>query len=175
MEHQLRITFSSGKSKDQLLVYKFSSISLQCNPEFSSLFSCYLENVHPPFLGGSLPFISLYHASQPFTCMSQGISQDTCSIKTLLKVVEGAAKGVKLLFRGHFHINATDKIGVGHWMRRWEVYASGNFLSPSLPSWLSLLLSLGLYRISIVLILLFSSSRRSLLSSLTLLGLDWAN
>ena len=86
MEHQLSIIFSSGKSEDQLLVYKFSSGSLQGNPEFSLLFSCYLEIVYPPFLGGSLPFIALY----PSTCMSQGISQDTCPINTLLKVIEGA-------------------------------------------------------------------------------------
>ena len=72
-------------------MYKFSSVSLQGNLEFSSMFSCYLEILHPPFLGGSLPFITLYHASQPFACMSQGISQDTCPINTLLKVVEGAA------------------------------------------------------------------------------------
>ena len=48
-------------------MYKFSFGSLQGNPEFSSLFSCYLEIVHPLFSEGfpsfyiPLPFISALH------------------------------------------------------------------------------------------------------------------
>ena len=62
------------------------------NTLFTSLFFCFLEkNVHPLFLGGSLPFISSLLASYPSTCMPQGISQYTCLIKALLKVVEGVA------------------------------------------------------------------------------------
>ena len=91
MENQLRIIFSSGGSEDQLLVYKFSSGSLQGNLEFSSLFSCYLEIVHPLFLGDYLPFIVISLASQPFTCTFQGIFLDTCPIRTLLEVVEGVS------------------------------------------------------------------------------------
>ena len=79
---------------------------------------------------------------------------------------------VNLPFRDHFHINATDKVGVWHWMQRWKVYHSENFLPPSLPTSLSLLLSWGIHMIQIVLILLFSSGGRSPWSSFTFLGLD---
>ena len=62
------------------------------NTLFSSLFFCFLKkNVHPPFLGGSFPFISSLLASYPSTCMPRGISHDTCPIKAPLKVVEMAA------------------------------------------------------------------------------------
>ena len=64
---------------------------------------------------------------------------------------------MKLLFRGYFHINAADKVGVGHSMRRGEVYPPGNFLPPSLPPSLSLLLTLEHHRTPIVLILFPSS------------------
>ena len=106
--------------------------------------------------------------------MLLGIPKDTCPIKTLLKVVEGAT-AVKLLFKGHFHINAADKVGVGHSMRRGEVFPLGNFLPPSLPPSLSLFLSLELHRTPIVLILFPSSSGRNPRSLFTPLGLDYAN
>ena len=60
-------------------------------------------------------------------------------------------------------------------MRKWEVYLSGSFLPPSLLPLLSLLLSLGLHRIPIVLILLLFSDRWSPQGSFTPLGLDWAS
>ena len=62
------------------------------NTPFTSLFFYLLEKKCPPlFLEGSLPFISSFLlASYPSICMSQGIRQDICPIKTLLKVVEGA-------------------------------------------------------------------------------------
>jgi len=61
---------------------------------------------------------------------------------------------VKLLFRGYFLINATDKVGAGHSIRRRKVFLPGNFLLSSLPPLLSLLLTLEHHKMPIVLILL---------------------
>lgn len=69
----------------------FNSNATLGNSLFSFWISWFLEIVHPFFLVGSFPFIAFLHASQPSTYTSLGISQDTCPIKTLLKVVEGAA------------------------------------------------------------------------------------
>ena len=79
---------SLGKSENQLLVYKCSSSFL--HQAFHCSLSCSNDpqNVHPLFLVDSLPFIAFLHASQLYTCMSPGISQDTCPIQALMKVVE---------------------------------------------------------------------------------------
>ena len=82
---------------------------------------------------------------------------------------------MKLLFRGHLHINATDKVGVWHSMRKGEVYPPGNFLTPSLPSSLSLLLSLEHHKTPIALILFPSSGGWNSRSIFIFLGLDYAN
>ena len=77
---------SLGKSKDQLLVYKCSSSFL--HQSFYCSLSCSNgpQNIHPLFLVDALPFIAFLHASQLYTCMSPGISQDTYPIKALMKV-----------------------------------------------------------------------------------------
>ena len=77
---------SLGKSKDQLLVYKCSSSFL--HQYFYCSLSCSNgpQNIHPLFLVDAHPFIAFLHASQLYTCMSPGISQDTYPIKALMKV-----------------------------------------------------------------------------------------
>ena len=101
--------------------------------------------------------------------MPQGAPWDTCPIKTLLKVVEGLL-AVKLLFRYHFHINATDKVGIGHSMWRRVVYPSGSFIPPSLFQLWSSLFSLGLHEMLSALFLFPSLGRRSPWSLLTSSG-----
>ena len=76
---------------------------------------------------------------------------------------------------GHFHINATDKVGVGHSIWRWEVYPLGNSLPPSFPPSLSLLLSLELHMTPIVLILFPSSGEWNPRSLFTHSGMDYAS
>ena len=128
MEQQLRIISSSSKPKGQFLVYKFSSGFLQGNFEFSSLVSFYLENIHP-FFSKRESFYS------PFPCIS-----------AFHLYVLGHFLGYlshQNPSRGHFHINATDEVGVGHWMWKWKVSPLRNFLLPTLFQLISLLLSLG--------------------------------
>ena len=61
---------------------------------------------------------------------------------------------MKLLFRGHFLINAVDKVNAGHLMRWRKVFLPGNFLLSSLPSSLPLLLTLEHHKMPIVLTML---------------------
>ena len=58
---------------------------------------------------------------------------------------------LKLLFKGHFLINAADKVGARHSMRRREVFLPRNFLLLSLPPSLPLLLTLEHHKTPIVL------------------------
>ena len=64
---------------------------------------------------------------------------------------------MKLLFKGHFLINAVDKVRARHSMQKRKVFIPGNFLLSSLPPSLPLLLTLEHHKISIVLILFPSS------------------
>ena len=40
---------------------------------------------------------------------------------------------MKLLFKGHFLINAADKVGAGHSVQKRKVFIPGNFFLSSLP------------------------------------------
>ena len=64
---------------------------------------------------------------------------------------------MKLLFKGHFLINAADKVGARHSVQKRKVFIPGNFLLSSLPPSLPLLFTLEHRKISIVLILFPSS------------------
>ena len=48
------------------------------------------KNVQPPIWEVPLPYISFLLTSQPSTCVPHDYSQDTCHIRVLLKVIEGA-------------------------------------------------------------------------------------
>ena len=82
---------------------------------------------------------------------------------------------VKLLLRGHFHINEVDKVGVGYLMWRGEVYPSGKFLPPSWPPSLLILLSLEHHKAPTVLIIFPSSGGQNPWSILITSSLDYAN
>ena len=91
----------------------------------------YPECLAPFFGRPSPPFISLLLASQPSICMPPSVLKDTCPINTLLKVIESLI-AIQLLFRGHFLINAIDKVGAGHSMWRRKLFLPRNFLDPLL-------------------------------------------
>jgi len=65
---------------------------------------------------------------------------------------------MKLLFRDHFLINATNKVGAGHSMQRRKLFLIENFLLSYPLSPLPLLLTLEHHKMPITLITFPSSS-----------------
>ena len=173
MKQQLWIKSSSSKSEGQLSVLSVVQVYIKLLfflfPVLRA-FSRFLSNLlGVPFLLYSLS----KHPNPPL--VSQRAFPNILISSGLCWRWQKGLLAVELLFRGHFHINATDKVGVGRWMRRWEVCPLGNFLPPSLFPLVSFLLSLGLHKILTVLILLPSSSGRNPQSLFTSLGLDNAS
>ena len=136
-----------------------TSFSLD-NTLFTFLFSIssWRKMFIPLFLRGSLPFMPhSLHLSPPPICL-----------KAFLKIFVPSRLGwrwlkgllvVKLLFRYYFHINVIDLVGVGHSMRRWEVYLSRNFPSHTLFPLQFFPLFLGFHKILIALPILPSSGQ----------------
>ena len=77
---------------------------------------------------------------------------------------------MKLLFKGHFLINAVDKVGARHSMWRRKLFLLGNFLPSSLPLSLPLFLTLEHHKMPIVLTMLPSSDGRNLQNVFVSLG-----
>ena len=90
MKQQLWIKSSSSKSEGQLSVLSVVQVYIKLLfflfPVLRA-FSRFLSNL----LGGSLPFIFPFKASEPSSCKPKGLSQYTYLIGTLLKVAKRVA------------------------------------------------------------------------------------
>ena len=130
MKQQLGIKSTLSKSEGQLSVLSVVQVYIKLLfflfPVLRA-FSRFLSNLlGVPFLLYSLS----KHPNPPL--VSQRAFPNILISSGLCWRWQKGLLAVELLFRGHFHINATDKVGVGRWMRRWKVCPLGKFLPPSL-------------------------------------------
>ena len=134
-------------------LYIFCSSSTTDNALFTFLFFYFLGKMSILYFWeiSFLLYPPSLHSSPPPVCL-QAFLRILVPSKLYWRWWKGLLV-VKLLFRGYFLIDASDKVGVGHSMQRREVFLPGNFLLLSLPPSPPLFHTLEHHKTSIVLIL----------------------
>ena len=114
-------------------LYIFCSSSTTDNALFTFLFFYFLEKMSILYFWeiSFLLYPPSLHSSPPPVCL-QAFLRILVSSKLYWRWWKGLLV-VKLLFRGYFLIDASDKVDVGYSMQMREVFLPGNFLLLSLP------------------------------------------